>query len=78
MPNVVVYLHNGDVQITEKSKNYLQTATTDSKGKYSFKNVQLGHYQVVAVYSENQSKFSVEPNAIKTTIDGKSLTLEPF
>ena len=77
MPNVNVYLHSGDTQISEKSKHFLQVTETDPQGVYHFTNIPVGHYQVVAVYSENQSKFQVEPDVLKANIDGKSVTLEP-
>ncbi|CDW74259.1 nodal modulator 1-like [Stylonychia lemnae] len=78
MPNVSVYIHQGDQKIQEKAKDALKSVKTDPQGVYKFTDIQSGSYQVVAVYSENQSKFQVEPDTIKVVVDAELIQLEPF
>lgn len=57
VPNVSVFLHQGDRKIVDKSKGALSSIVTDSQGAYKFTKIPAGQYQIVAQYSESQSKF---------------------
>ena len=78
MPNVNVYLYKAGTNIVEKGKNAWKSDESDIEGAYVFENVPVGSYQIVALYSDNKSKFQVEPAVINATVDNTPVVLEPF
>lgn len=78
MPNVKVNLFKGSEEIKDKTKGFLQTFETDQSGEYRFMNIPPGDYFVLAIYSENQQKFNVEPSVHKVQIENKSAQVPPF
>ena len=48
MPNVHVYLYKASATISERGKNALHKAESDSSGIYVFNNIPAGTYKVLA------------------------------